>query len=129
MIHILVVTHGKLAEGLVDSAKMLIGNPENVDFISFTREMGQDQLDDVVGEKLSKFGEGEQVLFLCDLLGGTPFKVCSKYSFKKENMSVFYGVNLPILIETIVAREGKTLEELTTLIDGASSETIGLSQM
>lgn len=41
----LLITHGKLAEGLLDSAKMLIGKLNNVDYISFDEEMGIDELE------------------------------------------------------------------------------------
>ncbi|MFD1780139.1 PTS sugar transporter subunit IIA [Fredinandcohnia salidurans] len=127
MINILVVTHGKMAEGIVHSAKMFTGEAESVEFLSLTEDMGQDELSDLINEKLKGVSSNEQFLILCDIMGGTPFKVSSKFSFNNDNVAVFYGVNLPILVHAILSRDGQSLNSLTTELVELSKESLGLS--
>ena len=129
MIRVLIVTHGKMAEGMIGSMKMLIGDSEKLDFVTFTEEMGQDELEEELGKKIINVSNENQYLIMCDIKGGTPFNVASRYSFKNDNVSVFYGINLPILIETIISSEGKTLMEFTQYLQKISATTLGISEI
>lgn len=125
MINIVIVTHGRMADGLVSSAKMLIGEMENVKSVNFDAEMGQDQLFDGLSEKITDISAENQYLLMCDIMGGTPFNTACRFSYKNENVAVFYGVNLPVLIETVLGREGRTLVELSDYIKGICSSSLG----
>ncbi|WP_066890212.1 PTS sugar transporter subunit IIA [Clostridium nigeriense] len=127
MVKVLLATHGQLAAGLVNSAKMLIGDFENVDYISFHEEMGIDQLNDVFEEKVFDISEEKQYLILCDIIGGSPFNVASKFSFENPNVAVFYGINLPLLIEAIMHSKDKNLKEVVEELLKINKDTIGLS--
>ena len=127
MINILVVTHGKMAEGIVHSAKMFTWEAEKVEFLSLMEDMGQDELSDLMNEKMERVSNDEQFLILCDIMGGTPFKISSKFSFNNENVAVFYGVNLPILVHAILSRDGQSLSSLTSELVEVSHESLGLS--
>lgn len=129
MIHILLITHGKMAEGMVSSIKMLIGEQENFDYVTFAEDMGQEELQEVLDTKITDASPEKQYLILCDIKGGTPFNVASRYSFKNDNISVFYGVNLPILVETLIGREGQTLTEYTRYLQETSASTLGISEI
>ncbi|HEY2421055.1 MAG TPA: PTS sugar transporter subunit IIA [Neobacillus sp.] len=129
MINILVVTHGLLAEGLIHSAKMLIGDAEKLDFLSFAKDMGQEELTEALSEKMKGLSTGEQLLIFCDIVGGTPFNISSRFSFNNENIAVFYGVNLPVLVEAVLTREGKNLQELTSFLVESSKNSLGLSEL
>ena len=127
MVKILLATHGQLAAGLVNSAKMLIGDFENVEYISFHEEMGIDQLNDVFEEKVFDISEEKQYLILCDIIGGSPFNVASKFSFENSNVAVFYGINLPLLIEAIMHSKDKNLKDVVEELVKINKDTIGLS--
>lgn len=129
MIRILVVTHGTMAEGIVQSAQMFTGEAENVEYLCFKEEMGQEELEELIGEKMEGVASGDQMLVFCDILGGTPFNLCSKFSFNNENVSVFYGVNLPTLVQAILSREGQSLAELAASLHEVSKESIGISTL
>lgn len=129
MIHILVVTHGMMAEGIVQTAKMFAGEQENLDYVCFKEDMGQEELTELLDEKMKGVPVGGQLLIFCDILGGTPFNVSSRLAFKNENISIFYGVNLPILVSAILSREGQNLQELTGSLVAASNESLGLSTL
>lgn len=129
MIHILVTTHGKLAEGLLHSANMLIGEQEGVEFVSFYEEMGMEDLQEIYQQKLKHTSAQEPCLIFCDIMGGTPFNIVSRFSFQNENIAVIYGVNLPILVEALLGREGKDFKEYIEELRESCKESIGVSEL
>jgi len=129
MIHVLLITHGSMAEGMVSSVRMLIGAQEDFDYVTFAEDMGQDELKELLDTKITGASAEKQYLIMCDLKGGTPFNVASRYSFKNDHISVFYGVNLPILIETLIGREGKDLAEITPYLQEAGPATLGIGEI
>ncbi|MGL6219456.1 MAG: PTS sugar transporter subunit IIA [Lacrimispora sphenoides] len=131
MIKILMTSHGGMAQGMMQSVKMLMGEQDNLDFVTFGEEMGADELDELIGEKITDTSLDNQYLILCDIKGGTPFNVVSRYSFKNDNVAVIYGMNLPILVEAIVRSQSSevSLQELTSYLEQQSGSTIGLSRL
>ncbi len=131
MIHIIVTSHGGLAEGLMESSNMLIGEQENVECITFAPDMGAEELNEIYAEKITEVSNENQYLILCDIKGGTPFNVVSRYSFKNDNVTVIYGVNLPTLVTALLEaqNEGATLAGLTESLKQQFNETIGVSDI
>ncbi|SET67680.1 PTS sugar transporter subunit IIA [Lacrimispora sphenoides] len=131
MINILMTSHGGMAQGMMQSVKMLMGEQDNLDFVTFDEEMGADELDELIGEKITDTSLDNQYLILCDIKGGTPFNVVSRYSFKNDNVAVIYGMNLPILVEAIIRSQSSevSLQELTSYLEQQSGSTIGLSKL
>lgn len=131
MIHILLTSHGGMAEGMMQSVKMLMGAQENLDYVTFGEDMGSDELDELYADKIKDVSDQNQYLILCDIKGGTPFNVVSRYSFKNDNVAVIYGMNLPLLVEAIVqcGNEALTLQELAGYLQQQSAGTIGLSEL
>ena len=131
MIHILITSHGGMAEGMMQSVKMLVGEQEHLDYVTFGEEMDSDELDELYGEKITGVSPDNQYLVLCDIKGGTPFNVVSRYSFKNEDVAVIYGMNLPILIEAIVqcGNPDIKLKDLAEYLQQQSGSTIGLSEL
>ncbi len=115
----------------MQSVKMLMGEQDNLDFVTFDEEMGADELDELIGEKITDTSLDNQYLILCDIKGGTPFNVVSRYSFKNDNVAVIYGMNLPILVEAIIRSQSSevSLQELTSYLEQQSGSTIGLSKL
>lgn len=129
MVRVLVMTHGDMAEGLIHSMRMLIGDMGDVDYLSLEPDMGSEELEEKLGEKLSIAPEGTQHLILCDIIGGTPFNVASRYSFKNDNIAVYYGVNLPLLIEAVMKAMDDSLSEVVKYLGTIDKITIGLSEI
>lgn len=116
MIGVLVVTHGKLAEGLKDSIELIIG--EQKKFVVEGLFHGDDfeELKTRVYENVLDLNDQEGVLVLVDLFGASPYNsvVFNYPRFKQEKIEVrlITGVNLPMLIEALDARNYSGLDEL-----------------
>lgn len=127
MINVVVATHGEMARGLQDSIRMVAGAFEGFHSIVFTEESGIDALRDQFKSVMTVMDKEHQWLILCDIMGGSPFKVASEFSYQNEDISVYYGVNLPLTIEILLSREGKSLEEMNASLTDVLPIMVGLS--
>lgn len=127
MINVVVATHGEMAKGLQDSIRMVAGEFEGFHSIVFTEESGIDALRDQFKSVMTVIDKEHQWLILCDIMGGSPFKVASEFSYQNEDVSVYYGVNLPLTIEILLSREGKSLEEMKASLTDVLPIMVGLS--
>lgn len=94
----LVVTgHGNYATGIESTVKLLAGGLNGVSFIDFTGDMDENSL----GQKFTEEIENDdQAVFICDLLGGTPFKEAVKLSMSSDKeISVTCGCNVGSIME------------------------------
>jgi len=94
---IIVTGHGNYASGWQSTVKLLAGELANTAYIDFTGTM-----DDVALK--AKFDaavkDAEQVVFMCDLLGGTPFKEAVKIGDQvDQDIAVTSGCNIGSLLE------------------------------
>ncbi|MFO6297630.1 PTS sugar transporter subunit IIA [Rahnella selenatireducens] len=120
MIHILLATHGKFAEGLLDSAQMVYGELAQTTFVSLRNEDGIDAFRLEFAQEITKQSEhADGILVLCDMQSGTPFNIACCHSFSPDvvkPVAVICGVNFPMLLmsmdfleETDVHSVAKTL--------------------
>lgn len=123
MVNILLISHGDFASGLLDSVKMLVGEVEDVDSITFEKKMGIDELKDLTEDYLTSV-EGPLIVFT-DLKGGTPFNVVSILTQNREDTYVFYGMNLPMVVEACILKENLNPKELVETIEKNLLDGIG----
>src|SRR5262245_2912185 len=111
---VVVITHGHLAEGLLDSAAMICGQVDQARTVAFEPGMSPDDLERTVEDLLGRAGEDHQVLFLADLPGGTPAKLAATLAAQGRAEAVT-GVNLPMLIEVLLAAKHRDVGALAEL--------------
>ncbi|OON40499.1 PTS mannose transporter subunit IIAB [Izhakiella australiensis] len=104
-IAIMIGTHGWAAEQLLKTAEMLLGEQENVGWIDFVPGENAETLIEKYQARLAELDTGSGVLFLVDTWGGSPFNAASRIVVDKENYEVIAGVNIPMLVETLMARD------------------------
>ncbi len=120
--NIIIVGHGNYGTGIESSIKLLAGHTEGGEFIDFLEEDTDVTLKDKISKAITN-GETAQTLFVCDLLGGTPFKVCVEISYEKKNMEVVAGCNIGAILETILLRDTMEIEELADNIVKGTKDT------
>ena len=82
MKRLIVMGHGGYAEGVRQNLEMIAGVPDGMHFIDLNKEDDLAALEAKVKELLGTFPEDE-VLFACDLLGASPFRVAAMESAGK----------------------------------------------
>lgn len=131
MIRVLVTSHGGMAEGMAESVRMLVGEQEHLDVVAFEDEMGVDELEERYRRVLGDASNDRQHVVFCDIMGGSPFNVVSKFSYKNDNIAVIYGMNLPLVIEALMESSSSdlTLDELVADLVEKAGSSIGLSEL
>lgn len=116
-IAIIIATHGVAAEQLLKTTEMLIGEQSDVAAIDFVPGENAETIIGKYQEKLAgDLAHCEQVLFLVDTWGGSPFNAANRVADGKENMDIVTGVNVPMLVETFMARDDNpSLSELVEI--------------
>lgn len=124
MLSIIVASHGKFADGIMQSAEMIFGKQENVAGVSFMPDEGPDDLLNKYNAALADFGEDAQVLFLVDLWGGSPFNAASRIVAEHmDSMALMTGLNLPMLIEAYAFRT-MSLAEIVPHLEETAKEGV-----
>lgn len=110
MIAILLVSHGTYATAMLDTARMILGPQEQAVAVGLTADESPDQLRAELVRAMESF-QGTELLVLTDITSGTPFNtvvaLSGQYPFRHLT-----GVNLPLLIETLICRQFVPMEEL-----------------
>ena len=105
MVGIIIASHGDFADGIKMSGSMIFGEQKDVQSVTLQPSMGPDDLKAKLEEAISSLEDQEQVLFLVDLWGGTPFnQVNGLFEAHKDKWAIVAGLNLPMLIEAYASR-------------------------
>ncbi|MGX7058644.1 mannose/fructose/sorbose PTS transporter subunit IIA [Vagococcus humatus] len=105
MVGIILASHGKFAEGIMQSGEMIFGKQEKVAAITLMPGEGPDDLKAKFESTVKEFGADSEVLFLVDLWGGTPFNQANHLlDGHEEKWAIVSGLNLPMLIEAYASR-------------------------
>ena len=104
MVGIILASHGEFAEGIYNSGSMIFGDQVNVKPCILKPSEGPEDIRKKMEEAIASFTDQEQVLFLVDLWGGTPFNQASALKEGHDKWAIVTGLNLPMLIETYASR-------------------------
>ena len=128
MIGIVVVTHGRLGEALVDTAAIIFNeSPEAVAKVSIDLSQDINKLRQKIQEGIKQVNHNNGIIMLTAMFGGTPSNL--SYSFLEEGrIEVLSGVNLPILIKAVNLRNrGTDLHEIAKTIEAYGKKSISLA--
>lgn len=122
-IEIVLMTHGKAGEALVESSKMIVGDQIKVQSLSLLPGMSVETL---MGQAKETIQNNDGTLFLVDLYGGTPSNVAVALS-GIMNAKCVSGLNLGMLMETLIVLESNPnipLDELQEVAYQAGSHSV-----
>jgi PTS system mannose-specific IIA component len=127
MIGIVIVTHSGLGEALIQTAESVLGAPlEATTAVSVDLKQSADKLRKKIGAGIKAVEEGEGVLILTDMFGGTPSNL--SLSFLEEGrIDVLTGVNLPVVIRAAKTRKDNSLSELAESMQTYGRKSISLA--
>lgn len=120
MRHVLIATHGKMASGIRYTAEMIVGEQTEVTTIDAYVDAEIDVEKEF--ETYFKEREGQRIFVMTDLMGGSVNQKLMQYAAENENIILFTGINLPLLIQVMFADEDCTIEELEEYVEDARKE-------
>jgi PTS system mannose-specific IIA component len=98
MVGLVVAAHGRVAEELVSTAEQIVGKLPAVATCNIEPGTPVEELRAKMKQAVTRVDEGEGVIILADLFGGTPCKE-SLMMCQRMNLEVLAGVNLPMLLK------------------------------
>jgi mannose PTS system EIIA component len=123
MIGVVVATHGKLAQEMIRTAEAVVGDLRQVAPLSVVATSPDVRSD--LKAAIEGVDQGEGVLLLTDLLGGSPTNLCVSF-LNDRKVEVVTGVNLPMLLKLQSLRaSGKPIAEIARELVEAGQRAIG----
>ena len=122
MTKVIVMGHGGYATAMKRNLGMLVGELDGFYYVDFNEEDSLEILQGHLDEVLPLVGE-DDVLFACDLAGGSPFRTAAVLCTEHPNWAVVAGVNTSAYSEMSFNLELSAME-LAELACEVTKETI-----
>ena len=126
MIGMVLVTHGRLAEELIAALEHVVGPQPNVTAVCIGPDDDMEQRRKEILERTAKADEGDGVVLLTDMFGGTPSNLAISV-MDKANVEVIAGVNLPMLIKLASVRKTDRLSDAVQSAQEAGRKYINIA--
>lgn len=111
--NIVVASHGRLCDGLVNALHMMVANPAPIVAVGLD-ENGIDDFRERLTSAVETSLESGKTLIMSDLIGGTPYNESYALMLQHpQELRVVAGANFPMLIEVgIAAADSEDLDEV-----------------
>ena len=126
MVGAVVITHGRLAEALVEAAEAITGKVEKVRSVSVASTDSTEVIRALVSSAVKEADSGNGVVVFTDMFGGTPTNIALSL-MNAGQVEVITGVNLPMLIKFVGHRSDKGLHELAAVLKDYGQRSIVLA--
>lgn len=110
MLGIILTGHGGFASGMEKAMKQILGEQPQFIAIDFPESSTTALLTSQLEQAVAELDAQGDIVFLTDLLGGTPFRVASTLAMQKAGREVITGTNLQLLLEMALERDGLSSE-------------------
>lgn len=121
---IIISGHGNYAAGIRSTLELLAGKNDDLFYVDFTAE----DTDITLKEKFAAIVEDNkdsEVLFVCDLLGGTPFKIAAEVSNSSDRMELVAGCNVGGILEMVFSKDAYSIRELADkMVEQSKNSTL-----
>ncbi len=104
MVGILLMTHAPLGQAFISAvAHVFRGPTERFEAIDVTADQDLSQVNCLAKEAIKRLDEGDGVLVITDIKGGTPSNCCNSLH-DAGHVEVIAGISLPMLLRAITYR-------------------------
>ncbi|MBC7349426.1 MAG: PTS sugar transporter subunit IIA [Candidatus Aminicenantes bacterium] len=126
MIGGVIVSHGRLAEELLNALTIILGEAPNIEAISIGWYDDVEESKKKISQSLKKVDQKNGVIIFTDMFGGTPSNL--SFSFLSENkIEIITGVNLPMLIKFVSLQRSNNLKEVARKVAEQGKKNIHLA--
>lgn len=121
-IPVILISHGPFAEGALACAEMLIGKQNNVAALALMPETNINDARDTLTETYRSLNQGQGVVILVDMLGGSPCNIASELLLTHNDILLYCGFNIPTLLEVFNNRDA-TINDIAQVIEEVFTES------
>jgi len=126
LIGMVLVTHGRLAIELVNALEHVVGSQKKVASVCIGPDDDMEQRRREILDQVAKMDEGQGVVVLTDMFGGTPSNLAISI-MDKAKVEVIAGVNLPMLIKLASVRQTFDLSNAVECAQDAGRKYINVA--
>ena len=126
MIGMVLVTHGRLAAEFIAALEHVVGPQQRIAAVCIGADDDMEQRRRDILDSVAKVEEGDGVVLLTDMFGGTPSNLAISV-LDRANVVVIAGVNLPMLIKLASVRSTSKLPVAVTQAQEAGRKYINVA--
>jgi len=127
MVGVLIVSHGGFAEALISSLQLLVGKQQKIRGVSIWPKDQEKEIKDRIRQEIVKVNDGDGVVILTDVLGGTATNLSLSF-LENEKVELVTGVNMPMLLTLSSYRKGRSLRGIGKLVKKSGRRSIILAK-
>lgn len=106
MISVLLISHGNMAEAMVDSAKMVMGKQPQLEGLALLPEDSAERFREKLKNKVEEIDTGDGLIILSDFPLGTPFNTAVQAQAGYQHLT---GMSMPMLLRILRDRSDPTV--------------------
>ena len=104
---VIIATHGKLCEGLIDSVELITGTTGDISKFSMTKDKSETEARKEIDALLEKYKEDSKLVVFTDIMGGSVCNIFTEKLINQGGFELIAGVNLPMILSYIVQDSNK----------------------
>ncbi|MGG0740923.1 PTS mannose/fructose/sorbose transporter subunit IIAB [Niallia taxi] len=124
---IILASHGDFASGIKQTGDMIMGTQDKVEVCLLHPEDSPKQFKSRLEAVVAAFDKEDEILFLVDLWGGTPFNQANQLVQQHAGkMEIVSGLNVPMLIQAYSERfiPNNSVTKIATIISAEGKDGI-----
>lgn len=123
MTHLVLISHGSFCEALKESTEMIMGPQESIKTVPLLPNEGQE---DFKNKFIDVTKDLDDYIVLADLMGGTPCNVISKMILSGEDITLYAGMNMPMVIGFI---NSVLTEQPVDLLESGTKNIVSVNEI
>ena len=124
MIGALIVTHGRLANELLNAAQKIEAKAGVLEAVPLEWTDSVEESREKIRKALDRIGDAEGVIIFTDMFGGTPSNISLSF-LEKGRVEIVTGVNLPMVVKfATMQHDAKDVSSLAHVICEKGSKAI-----
>jgi PTS system mannose-specific IIA component len=125
-IGVVIVTHYRLGDEFLQALRLIVPSAPEFRAVSIEPTQSVEEMRGQISAALDAADQGDGVLVLTDMFGGTPSNISLSF-LDEHQVEVVTGLNLPMLIKLATLQESKSLEELAAFIKQYGQRNISVA--
>lgn len=123
---VLLVGHAELPDGMRSAVEMILGPQEQLATVQLGPAADPADISRQIGEALGRMQVLPEAgaLILADLPGGSPSNAAAAVSLERRHVRLVAGLSLPMALEVLVDRQGRTAVEMAEVAIAAGQHSV-----
>lgn len=118
-----VISHGQVANELLAAAEAVVGDLSHITAVSIGWHDDVEMAKDQIKQAIAEVSNGNGVLLLTDMFGGTPTNIAAMF-LKENEVEIVTGVNLPMVIKLASLNREMSLSDLAKEVENQGKDAI-----